>query len=58
MKIIMKVKNLDLSNKIFVTEDDEEYPILFDIDDSITLDEFQELLNKSSDTIEKLTNIN
>lgn len=54
----MKVKNLDLSNKIFVTEDDEEYPILFDIDDSITLDEFQELLNKSSDTIEKLKSIN
>lgn len=56
MKIIMKVKNLDLSNKIFVTEDDKEYHILFDIGDSITLDEFQELLNKSSNT--KLTGIN
>ena len=54
----MKVKSLDLTNKIFITEDNEEYPILFDIDDFITLDKFQELLNKSSDIIEKLININ
>ena len=40
------------------TADNEEYPILFDIDDFITLDKFQELLNKSSDIIEKLININ
>ena len=56
--IIMKVKSLDLNNKIFITEDNEEYPILFDIDDFITLDKFQELLNKSSNIIEKLININ
>ena len=31
----MKVKSLDLNNKIFITEDNEEYPILFDIDDFI-----------------------
>ena len=54
----MKDKSLDLNNKIFITEDNEEYPILFDIDDFITLDKFQELLNKSSDIIEKLININ
>ena len=54
----MKVKSLDLNNKIFITEDNEEYKILFDIDDFIALDKFQELLNKSSDIIEKLININ
>lgn len=52
----MIVKSIDYTNNIFITKDGSEYPIIFD--DSITLDKFQELLNKSSDIIKKLININ
>ena len=42
MKMI--VKSIDYTNNIFITKDGSEYPIIFDINDSITIEEFQELI--------------
>lgn len=50
----MKIKNIDLENKVFVTEDEETFPIMFDIDESITIEMFQEIINNTKDVIEKL----
>ena len=47
----MKVTNIDFKNKTFETDNGETFPLLFDVDDSITLEEFQELVDKSENAI-------
>lgn len=53
---MMKVINIDFESKIFETDSGETYPLLFDIDESITLEKFQELVDKSENTIKELLN--
>lgn len=50
----MKVTNIDFENKTFETDNGETFPLLFDVDDAITLEEFQELVNKSENAIKKV----
>lgn len=50
----MKVIHIDFENKIFETDSGETYPLIFDVDESITLEEFQELVDKSENAIKQL----
>ena len=49
---MMKVVNIDLENKTFETDNGEIFPLMFDVDESITLEEFQELVDKSETTMQ------
>lgn len=51
---MMKVTNIDFKNKIFETDNGETYPLMFDVDESITLEEFQELVDKSENAIKEV----
>ena len=51
---MMKVINIDFKNKAFETDNGETYPLVFDVDESITLEEFQELVNKSENVIKQV----
>ena len=51
---MMKVTNINFKNKTFETDNGETLPLLFDVDDSITLEEFQELVDKSENAIKKV----
>ena len=51
----MKVTNIDFENKIFETDNGETFPLLFDVDDSITLEEFQELVDKRENAIHEVS---
>lgn len=48
---MMKVIDIDFKNRTFETDNGETFPLIFDVDDSITLDEFQELVDKSEQAI-------
>ena len=50
----MKVINIDFKNKTFETNNGETFPLIFDVDESITLDEFQELIDKSKNAIKEV----
>lgn len=52
----MKVINIDFENKTFETDEGVIYPLVFNVENSITLDEFQELLNESEDVLMNLIN--
>ena len=51
---MMKVININFKNKTFETYNCETYPLMFDVDESITLEEFQELVDKSENVIKEL----
>ncbi len=51
---MMKVINIDFENKIFETDNGETFPLMFDIDETITLDKFQELVDKSETIIKEV----
>ena len=51
---MMKVINIDFKNKTFETDNGETFPLLFDVDESITLEEFQELVVKSENAIKEV----
>lgn len=51
----MKVISIDLEKKEFVVEDGTIYPILFDIPNDITIEEFQSLLDESCDIVKRIT---
>ena len=51
---MMKVLNIDFKNKTFETYNGETYPLMFDVDESITLEEFQELVDKSENAIRQV----
>ena len=50
----MKVINIDFKNKTFETDNGEIYPLMFNINESITLEEFQELVDKSENVIKEI----
>ena len=50
----MKVININFENKTFETDNGETYPLMFDVDESITLGEFQELVDKSENAIKEV----
>lgn len=52
----MKVTNINFENKTFETEDGELYPLMFDINETISLDEFQLLIDNSENIIHTLIN--
>ena len=54
MNINIKVISIDSKNKEFTTDDGNTYPILFDIDEDITIDEFQIALDESKEIMIKL----
>lgn len=52
----MEVVNIDFENKTFTTDDGTKYPFMFDVNPSITIEEFQTLVDRSENVIEKLLN--
>ena len=50
----MKVINIDFENKTFETDNGETFPLLFDVDESIPLEEFQQLVDKSENAIKEV----
>ena len=50
----MKAISIDFENKTFETDSGETYPLIFDVDKTITLEEFQELLDKSEKAIKEV----
>ena len=50
----MKVINIDFKNKTFETDNGEIYPLMFNINESITLEEFQELVDKSENVLKEI----
>ena len=53
---MMKLININFKNKAFETDNGETYPLMFDVDESITLEEFQELVDKSENVIKQVLN--
>ena len=51
---MMKATNIDFQNKTFETDNGETFPLMFDVDESITLEEFQELIDKSESAIKEV----
>lgn len=51
---MMKVTNIDFKNKTFETDNGETYPLMFDVDESITLEEFQKFVDKSENVIKQI----
>ena len=51
---MMKLININFKNKAFETDNGETYPLMFDVDESITLEEFQELVDKSENVIKQV----
>ena len=50
----MKVVNIDFKNKTFETDNGETFPLMLDIDKTITLEEFQMLVDKSEIAIKEI----
>ena len=50
----MKVININFENKTFETDDGETFPLMFDVDESIPLEEFQKLVDKSENAIKEV----
>lgn len=51
---MMKVTNINFKNKTFETDNGETFPLLFDVDESIPLEEFQQLVDKSENAIKEV----
>ena len=51
---MMKVININFENKTFETDDGETFPLMFNVDESITLEQFQELVDKSENAIKEV----
>lgn len=51
---MMKIIKINFENKTFETDNGETYPLIFDVDESITLEEFQELVDKSENAIKEV----
>ena len=51
---MMKVTNINFKNNTFETDNGETFPLLFGVDESITLEEFQELVDKSENAIKEV----
>ena len=55
---MMKVVRLDIEKKEFEIEGGTVYPILFDIDESIPVEDFQKILDESNDIVKDLIGLN
>lgn len=51
----MKVIKIDYENKTFITEEGDEYPLMFGIDKNITIEDFQQILYNSENIMKNLT---
>ena len=51
---MMKVTNINFKNKTFETDNGETFSLLLDVDDSITVEEVQELVDKRENAIKEL----
>lgn len=51
---MMRIKSIDFNNRTFETENGDVFPFVFDIDNAISLVEFQELVNRSEQVIKQL----
>lgn len=54
----MKVINIDFKNKQFETDSGEVYPFIFDVNETITIEEFQKIINESEEALKRLLNNN
>lgn len=52
----MKVINIDFENRQFETSDGEVFPFVFDVDSTMTIEEFQLLVDESEEALKKLLN--
>ena len=50
----MKAISIDFENKTFETDSGETYPLMFDVDNGITLEEFQRFVDKSENAIKEI----
>lgn len=50
----MKAISINFENKTFETDSGETYPLMFDMDETITIEEFQELVDKSEKAIKEV----
>ena len=55
---MMKVISINFKTQAFETDSGETFPLLFNVDESITLEEFQELIDKSKSAIKQLLTFN
>ena len=46
---------IDYENKTFLTEKGDEYPLMFGIDENVTIDEFQKILDESEEIMRKIS---
>ena len=53
---MMKVININLENKTFETDNGEIFLFIFDVDEDITIENFQELIDKSENMLKELLN--
>ena len=51
---MMKVININFKDKTLETDNGEIFPLMFDVDESIKLEEFQELVDKSESAIKEV----
>lgn len=51
---MMKVININFEDKTFETDNGETFPLLFDVNESITLEILQELVDKSERAIKEV----
>lgn len=51
----MKVIKIDYENKTFITEEGDEYPLMFGVDENITIEDFQQILDNSENIMKNLT---
>lgn len=54
----VKVLSIDVKNREFTTDDGNIYPILFNVDEDITIEDFQRALDESKEIMLKLLNEN
>ena len=53
---MMKVIKINLKTKTFETDDGEIFPFIFDVNEDMTLEIFQELIDKSENMLKELLN--
>lgn len=50
----MKVIKIDYENKTFITDEGDEYPLMFGVDESITIEDFQQIIDNSENIMKNL----
>ena len=52
----MKIIKINLETKTFETDNGEIFPFIFDVNEDMTLEIFQELIDKSENMLKELLN--